>query len=60
VTRNETFWPYLLGREPLLRDRVAAGDGVLIVEEAPMAGRAGKARRGIEGMVDAGMKVFGW
>jgi hypothetical protein len=61
VTRNETFWPYFLGREPLLRDRVAAGDGVLIVEEAPMAGRRpGEVPHGIEGLIDAGMKVFGW
>lgn len=61
VTRNETFWPYFLGREPLLRDRVAAGNGVLIVEEAPMAGRRpGEVPQGIEGLIDAGMKVFGW
>ena len=60
VTRNETFWPYFIGREPLLKDRVAAGEGVLIIEEAPMAGRhGGQVRRGIEGMIDAGMKVFG-
>ena len=61
VTRNETFWPYFLGREPLLRDRVAAGNGVLIIEEAPMAGRRpGEVPQGIEGLIDAGMKVFGW
>jgi hypothetical protein len=61
VTRNETFWPYFLGREPLLRDRVAAGNGVLIVEEAPMAGRRpDEVPQGIEGLIDAGMKVFGW
>jgi len=60
VTRTETFWPYFLGREQLLKDRVEAGEGVLIVEEAPMAGRrSGEVRRGIEGMIDAGMKVFG-
>ncbi|MES3026910.1 MAG: hypothetical protein V4820_03515 [Pseudomonadota bacterium] len=60
VTRTETFWPYFLGRESLLKDRVEAGEGVLIVEEAPMAGRRhGQVRRGIEGMIDAGMKVFG-
>ena len=41
-------------------DRVAAGEGVLIIEEAPMAGRhGGQVRRGIEGVIDAGMKVFG-
>ena len=60
VTRTETFWPYFLGREQLLKDHVAKGEGVLIVEEAPMAsGRGGKPRQGIEGMIDAGMKVFG-
>ncbi len=60
VTRSETFWPYFLGRERLLKDHVAAGDGVLIVEEAPMAsGRPGEVRHGIEGMIDAGMKAFG-
>lgn len=59
VTRTETFWPYLLGRESLLKDRVAAGSGVLIVEEAPLTSRNGRARRGIEGLIDAGMKVFG-
>lgn len=60
VTRTETFWPYFLGREPLLKDKVQAGEGVLIVEEAPMAGReAGGARRGFEGAMDAALKVFG-
>ena len=60
VTRAETFWPYLLGRESLLKDRVAAGNGVLVVEEAPFAGRRAKGpAKGIEGMIDAGMKMFG-
>lgn len=60
VTRTETFWPYFLGREQLLKDRVEAGHGVLVVEEAPMAGRnAGQLRRGIEGLIDAVMKAFG-
>lgn len=59
VTRTETFWPYFFGREPLLKDRVAAGEGVLIVEEAPLSARNGQVRRGIEGMIDAGMRVFG-
>lgn len=60
VTRTETFWPYFLGREQLLKDHVAAGEGILIIEEAPMAGRqTGEARSAIEGMVDASMKVFG-
>ncbi|NJR80373.1 AIM24 family protein [Sphingomonas corticis] len=59
VTRTETFWPYFFGREQLLKDRVMAGEGVLIVEEAPLTVRRGEVRRGIEGMIDAGMKVFG-
>lgn len=58
--RTEIFIPYLFGREPLLKDRIAAGSGVLIAEEAPLAGR-GRAggRRGLEGAVDAMLKVFG-
>lgn len=60
VTRNETFWPYFLGRESLLRDRVEKGRGVLVIEEAPMAGRrAGAVRGGLEGAFDAVLKVFG-
>jgi hypothetical protein len=58
--RTETFIPYLFGREPLLKDRIAAGSGVLIAEEAPMAGRAPRGvRRGLEGATDALLKVFG-
>ncbi|WP_236613022.1 hypothetical protein [Sphingobium quisquiliarum] len=59
VTRTETFWPYFFGRQQLLKDRVLAGKGVLIVEEAPFTARRGEVRRGLEGMIDAGMKVFG-
>jgi hypothetical protein len=60
VTRTETFWPYFLGRESLLKDRVEAGDGMLIVEEAPLAGRkAGQVRRGLEGAMDVALKAVG-
>lgn len=59
VARTETFWPYFLGRQQLLKDRVMAGDGVLIVEEAPSTVHRGEVRRGLEGMIDAGMKAFG-
>jgi hypothetical protein len=59
VTRTETFWPYFLGREQLFKDRVEAGDGLLIVEEAPLAGRKGEARHGLEGTVDAALKLVG-
>ena len=59
VVRTGTFWPYFLGREPLLKDRVEGDHGVLIVEEAPLASRKGEIKRGIEGLLDAGMKLFG-
>lgn len=59
VTRNETFAPYLFGRDSLLRDKVIDGEGVLLVEEAPFAGRRGGAARGLEGLFDAALKVVG-
>ncbi|WP_230281102.1 AIM24 family protein [Croceicoccus sp. Ery15] len=59
VTRAETFAPYLFGLEPLLKDKVEAGSGILVIEEAPLSMRAGKAGKGLEGMIDAGLKVFG-
>lgn len=59
VTRNETFAPYLFGRDSLLRDKVIDGEGVLLVEEAPFAGRQGGAARGLEGLFDAALKVVG-
>jgi hypothetical protein len=58
VIRSETFWPYFFGRESLLKDRVEDGRGVLLIEEAPLAGRSG-VRRGFEGMLDAALKLFG-
>lgn len=60
VTRNETFWPYFTGHEPLVKDRVEGGAGILLVEEVPLRdGRPAGVRRGIEGLIDAGMKLFG-
>ncbi|MXP10339.1 hypothetical protein [Pseudoblastomonas halimionae] len=59
VTRNETFAPYLFGQEPLFKDKVESGRGVLVIEEAPLAGRKGGVRRGLEGAMDAFLKVFG-
>ena len=60
VVCTETFWPYFLGREQLLRDKVDAGEGVLIVEESPVVGRSGaQARKGLEGAADVVLKAFG-
>jgi hypothetical protein len=58
VIRSETFWPYFFGREALLKDRVEAGGGVLLIEEAPLAGKSG-IRRGIEGLADGALKLVG-
>ncbi|QZD91684.1 hypothetical protein K3162_08960 [Qipengyuania xiapuensis] len=60
VTRTETFAPYLFGREQLFKDKVQDSGGILIIEEAPLAGRqGGEVRRGLEGAFDAGLKAFG-
>ncbi|WP_395334366.1 hypothetical protein WBP06_18350 (plasmid) [Novosphingobium sp. BL-8H] len=60
VARTETFIPYLLGREPLFKDKVEAGAGILVVEEAPMAGsRAGEIKHGLEGAFDVMTKALG-
>lgn len=58
VIRTEVFLYYLLGQEPLLKDRVEEGRGVLLVEEAPLAGKTGL-QRGFEGAFDAFLKLFG-
>ena len=59
VIRTETFAPYLFGRELLLKDKVEQGHGILIVEEAPRAGRRSGLGRGLEGAFDALLKVVG-
>ena len=60
VIRAETFAPYFFGREPLYKDKVEQGSGILIIEEAPNASRAGDGtRRGLEGVLEAGLKAFG-
>ncbi|MDG6079172.1 hypothetical protein E3U23_08195 [Erythrobacter litoralis] len=63
IRRNETFQPYLFGKEPLFRDRVADTEpdagGVLVIEEAPMAGKRGGVRAGLENAFDAVLKAFG-
>lgn len=60
VARTETFWPYFLGREALFKDKVEGGSGLLIVEEAPLAGHpGGRPRHGLEGAADAALKLMG-
>jgi hypothetical protein len=59
VARTETFWPYFMGRESLFKDRVDAGGGVVLIEEAPMGGGGRGPRKGLEGAFDVALKAFG-
>ncbi len=60
VARTEPFWPYFFGREALFKDKVEGGSGLLIVEEAPLAGHPGsRPRHGLEGAADAALKLVG-
>lgn len=58
VIRCETFWPYFFGQESLLKDRIDGEKGVLLVEETPLAGASG-GKRGLAGLFDAALKLFG-
>jgi hypothetical protein len=60
VRRCETFMAYLRGEQALFNDTLSGGKGYYIYEEMPAPEhRKSLAGRGIEGMVDAGLKVFG-
>jgi hypothetical protein len=51
--------PYALGLKPLLKDSFA-GDGFLLFEELPSErGRKSLVSRNVEGLWDAGLKLFG-
>lgn len=58
TVRSEPFLPYLRGQAPLLYDRFG-GAGVYLYDETPGAGKAGRLRRGLEGMTDALLKLVG-
>jgi len=60
TVRSETFWPYYQNRTPLLQDKFEGANGCYIYDETPRFGRhGGFFSRGLEGLVDAVMKVFG-
>jgi len=60
TVRSETFWPYYQNRTPLLQDKFDGADGYYIYDETPRFGKAGGFfSRGLEGLTDAVMKVFG-
>ena len=58
--RSETFGAYMLGVKGLFNDSFAGGAGYYIYEEMPYFGkRSGLTGRGLEGLTDGLMKVFG-
>jgi hypothetical protein len=60
TVRSETFWPYYQGQAPLLQDKFDGANGYYVYDETPRFGKAGGFfSRGLEGLTDAVMKVFG-
>lgn len=60
TVRSEPFLPYLRGQAPLLNDRFG-GAGVYLYDETPGAGnRQGRIGRGLEGLSDALLNLFGY
>lgn len=58
--RCETFLSYLRGKEALFNDLFGGGPGVFAYEEMPAApGKGVLVGRGLEGLADAVLKVFG-
>ena len=59
-TRCETFGSYLMGKQELFNDKFDGGPGFYIYEEMPHFGKkTGITGRGIEGVLDSVLKVFG-
>jgi hypothetical protein len=60
VRRSEAFGAYLMGRQELFNDSFEDGDGYYLYEEMPREGaRTGLWGRGLTGLGDAALKVFG-
>ncbi len=60
TTRCETFASYLMGKQELFNDNFAGGPGFYIYEEMPHFGKkTGITGRGLEGITDTFLKVFG-
>jgi hypothetical protein len=60
TTRCETFASYLMGEQELLNDSFAGEPGFYVYEETPNFGRrTGLTGRGLEGVFDSLLKVFG-
>jgi len=60
TTRCETFAPYLMGKQELFNDKFTGGPGFYVYEEMPHFGKkTGITGRGLEGITDSFLKVFG-
>jgi hypothetical protein len=60
TTRSETFFPYLISKQELFNDGFTGDSGFYVYEEMPQLGRkSGIAGRGLDGAIDALLKVFG-
>lgn len=58
--RVETFSAYLLGKQALLNDNFSGDNGFYVYEEMPHFGKkSGVAGRGLAGLTDSLLKVFG-
>jgi hypothetical protein len=58
--RSETFGAYLLGVNGLFNDSFAGGPGIYVYEEMPYLGRrSGITGRGLQGVTDVALKLFG-
>ncbi|WP_313706836.1 hypothetical protein [Massilia sp.] len=61
TVRSAPFLPYLRGQNALLNDRFEGSDGIYLYDETPRAGRkAGRVGRGLEGITDTLLKLFGY
>ena len=59
-TRCETFASYLMGKKELFNDNFSEGDGFYFYEEMPHFGKkSGITGRGLEGVTDSLLKIFG-
>lgn len=60
VTRCETFVSYWRGEQELFNDKFAGESGIVLYEEIPSKSRkSGISGRGLEGLTDSVLKVFG-
>jgi hypothetical protein len=57
--RCETLFGHLSGRQPLLNDSFAFGDGYYVYQEMPYEGRGSLLGSGLQGLLDGALKPLG-